>query len=73
VCHLNVVLHSPLCELPLTNILDGPFVIELALHPTPEIITTYRGRLKKEMQEQFDKFIDYLNQSCGSLDLCILN
>ena len=56
-CHLNSVLNSPLRELPPTNILDSPFVVELALHPSPEIITTYRGRLSKEKQEQYDKFV----------------
>ena len=60
VCGLNSMFLSPLLELPLTNILDGPFVMELALHPSPEIITTYRGKLNPEKQELYDKIVQVI-------------
>ena len=55
------MLLSPLLELPPTNILDSPFVIELALHPSPEIINTYRGKLNPEKQELYDKIVQVIN------------
>ena len=61
VCNLNSMLLSPLLELPPTNVLDSLFVMELALHPSPEIITTYRGKLNPEKQELYDKIVQVIN------------
>ncbi len=61
VCNLNSTLQSPLQELPLTNIVDGPFVMELALHPSPDIITTFRGRLNATQEDTFDLIIKIID------------
>ena len=59
VCGLNQMLLSPFKELPLTNILNGSFVIRLALSG-PDSITGYRGRLSPEKQDLYDRTVQIL-------------
>ena len=60
VCDLNTLLLSPFPELPTDNIIDGAFVIELALDPNPDSIMEYRERLTVEKQDLYDKVIEFL-------------
>ena len=61
VCSLNSMLCSPFLELPPTNILDAPFVMELALNPSPDVILTYQARLGPEEKDLFTKIVDMVN------------
>ncbi len=61
VCGLNQMLLSPFKELPLTNILNGSFVIELALS-RPECITDHRRRLGPQEQDLFDRIVYILTR-----------
>ena len=62
-CDLNKLLLSPFPELPTDNIIDGAFVIELALDPNPDSIMEYRERLTVEKQDLYDKVIEFLEAS----------
>ena len=60
-CDLNTLLLSPFPELPPENIIDGVFVIELALDPNPDsIITEHREKLTFLKQELYDKIVAFL-------------
>ena len=61
VCSLNFMLCSPFLELPPTNILDAPFVMELALNPSPDVILTYQAKLGQEKKDLFTKIVDMIN------------
>ena len=50
VCSLNSMLCSPFLKLPPTNILNAPFVMELALNPCPGLILTCQARLSQEKE-----------------------
>ena len=59
VCGLNSMLLCPFLELHPTNILDSSFVIELALHPDPNITATFQDRMTKEQQDLYDRIITF--------------
>ena len=61
VCSLNFMLCSPFLELPPTNILDAPFVMELALNPSPDVILTYHEKLGPEKKDLFTKIVSMIN------------
>lgn len=60
VCSLNAMLCQPLEPLSPSFLFDGPLVIFLALHPSPDIIDTYVGRLGPEERAQYGDVLDLI-------------
>ncbi len=61
VCSLNQMLLSPFNELPLTNILNGSFVIELALSEADSLIS-HLDRLDADKRDLYDRMIQIFHQ-----------
>jgi len=60
-CDLNMMLLSPFLELLPENIIDGAFVIELALHPNPDgIILECREKLTDRKRNLYDEIVEFL-------------
>lgn len=58
VCSLNSMLCHPLQMLSPSFLFDGPLVIFLALHPSPDIIDTYVRKLDASKKAQYKKVFD---------------
>ncbi len=66
VCGLNQMLLSPFKELPLTNILNGSFIIELALSEA-DSLTSHLDKLDPHKRDLYDRTVPILhdiNSSC---------
>jgi hypothetical protein len=57
VCSLNTMLCQPFRTISPSFLFDGPFIIFLALHPSPDIIDTYAMKLSISNKSQYRKLL----------------
>lgn len=60
VCSLNALLCQPLEMLSSSFLFDGPLVIFLALHPSPDIINTYASRMDDSKKTLYKQILDWV-------------